>query len=72
MMTREFAFVLATAVAIAAVPQIAHASCSGNACSAFSFVMFTRAGPAAMSLSLYTLIPARANQRPNGRRWGPM
>ena len=34
-MTRNFAF-LATVAAIASVPQAAQASCSGNACSAFS------------------------------------
>jgi hypothetical protein len=38
-MTRKFAFMFATTVAIAAtVPQVAHASCSGNACSAYSYV----------------------------------
>jgi hypothetical protein len=37
-MTRKLAFMLATTVAIvAAVPQIAHASCSGSACSAYTF-----------------------------------
>ena len=38
-MTRKFAFMLATTVTIAAtVPQAAYASCSGNACSAYSYV----------------------------------
>jgi hypothetical protein len=36
-MIRKLALILATAGACAALPQIAHASCSGNACSAFSF-----------------------------------
>lgn len=37
MITRKFPFVLATAVAMAAMPQIAHASCKGDAC---NFVFF--------------------------------
>ena len=37
-MTNKFALVLATALAIAAVPQVAHASCSGNACAAFMLI----------------------------------
>jgi hypothetical protein len=35
-MTRKLAFMLVTTVAFGAVPQIAHASCSGNACSALT------------------------------------
>jgi membrane-bound lytic murein transglycosylase A len=34
--TPKFIFVLATSVAFASVPQIAHASCSGSACNLFS------------------------------------
>jgi hypothetical protein len=36
-MTHKITFVLATAIAISATPQIAHASCSGQACSSFSY-----------------------------------
>jgi len=34
--TRKFAFLLATAGALSVAPQIAHASCTGSACSSFS------------------------------------
>lgn len=36
-MKQKLAFLVATAVVYGALPQLAHASCSGNACSAFSF-----------------------------------
>ena len=37
MKTRTFILALATAVAIASGPQLAHAQCSGDACSFISF-----------------------------------
>lgn len=36
-MTRKFALILATTTVCGALPQIAYASCSGNACSAYLF-----------------------------------
>jgi hypothetical protein len=44
-MTRKSAFVLATALAVAAVPQVARASCSGDACAAFMLIpLFAEGG----------------------------
>lgn len=44
-MTQKFALVLATALAVAAVPQAARASCSGDACAAFMLIpLFAEGG----------------------------